>query len=151
MECKREMFFGSGTAIAICISTICYAIVMGVGWSLQRMIPDETLITSAAILTTIPIVLTASYLLFTLRFLESCSFDTRLKDCTKIVVFIAQVLAGILEIVGGVLFMDGSVSLRNQDNVLAFGISAGVFAIISGLACICAQFFLCFYTYNSKS
>ena len=151
MECKREMFFGSGTAIAICISTICYAIVMGVGWSLQRMIPDEPLITSAAILTTIPIVFTASYLLFTLRFLESCSFDTRLKDCTKIVVFIAQLLAGILEIVGGVLFMDGSVSLRNQDNVLALGISAGVFAIISGLACICAQFFLCFCTYNSKS
>ena len=37
--------------------------------------------------------------------------------------------------------MDGSVNLRNRDNVLAFRISAGVFAIISGLACICAQLF----------
>ena len=151
MKCKREVclkFFGSGTAITICISAICYAIVMGVGWTLQRMVPDEQLITTGAILTTIPIVFTASYLLFTLRFLESCSVDTRLKDWTKTVVFIAQLLAGILEIVGGILLMVGSV---NQANVLAFGIPAGVFAIISGLACICAQFFLCFCTYNPNS
>ena len=151
MKCKREMFFGSGTAIAICISTICYAIVMGVGWTLQEMHSDEPLIIIAAILTTIPIVFTASYLLLTLRFLESCSFDTRLKDCTKTVVFIAQLLAGILEIGGGILFMVGSVNLRSRDNVLAFGITAGVFAIISGLACICAQFCLCFCTYNPSS
>ena len=154
MECKRKVrltFFGSGTAITICISAICYAIVMGVGWTLQRMVPDEQLIFIAAILTTIPIVFTASYLLFTFRFLESCSVDTCLKDCTKTFVFITQLLAGILEIGGGVLFMVGSVNLRNQENVLAFGISAGVFAIISGLACICAQFFLCFCTYNPNS
>ena len=154
MKCKREVclkFFGSGTAITICISAICYAIVMGVGWTLQRMVPDEQLITTGAILTTIPIVFTASYLLFTLRFLESCSVDTCLKDCTKTFVFITELLAGILEIGGGVLFMVGSVNLRNQENVLAFGISAGVFAIISGLACICAQFFLCFCTYNPNS
>ena len=154
MEFKREVrltFFGSGTAITICISAICYAIVMGVGWTLQRMVPNEQLIFIAAILTTIPIVFTASYLLFTFRFLESCSFDTCLKDCTKTFVFITELLAGILEIGGGVLFMVGSVNLRNRENVLAFGISAGVFAIISGLACICAQFCLCFCTYNPKS
>ena len=116
--------------------------------SIQRMASNEQLITTGAILTTIPIVFTASYLLFTLRFLESCSVDTCLKDCTKTVVFITQLLAGILEIGGGVLLMVGSVNLRNQENVLAFGISAGVFAIISGLTCICAQFFLCFCTYN---
>ena len=145
---KREFrltFFGSGTAIAICISAICYAIVTGVGWTLQRMVPDEQLIFIAAILTTVPIVFTASYLLFTFRFLESCSFDTCLKDCTKTFVFITELLAGILEIGGGVLFMVASVNLRNH---LAFGISAGVFAIISGIACICAQFLLCFCTYN---
>ena len=158
MECKREIrltFFGSGTAIGICISAICYAIVMGVGWSLQRMASNEQLITTGAILTTIPIVFTVSYLLFTFRFLESCSescsSDICLKDCTKTVVFITQLLAGILEICGGALFMAGSVNRRNQENVLAFGISAGVFAIISGLTCICAQFFFCFCTYNSNS
>ena len=148
MKMKREFrltFFGSGTAIAICISAICYAIVMGVGWTLQSMVPDEQLILTAAILTTVPIVCTASYLLFTIRFLESCSFDTRLKDFTKTFVFITELLAGILEIGGGVLFMVASVNLRNH---LAFGISAGVFAIISGIACICAQFLLCFCTYN---
>ena len=154
MKMKREFrltFFGSGTAIAICISAICYAIVMGVGWTLQRMVPNEQLILTAAILTTVPIVCTASYLLFTIRFLESCSFDTRLKDFTKTFVFITELLAGIMEIGGGVLFMVASVNLRNQStggNVLAFGISAGVFAIISGVACICAQFLLCFCTYN---
>lgn len=154
MKMKREFrltFFGSGTAIAICISAICYAIVMGVGWTLQRMVPNEQLIFIAAILTTVPIVFTASYLLFTFRFLESCSFDTCLKDCTKTFVFITELLAGILEIGGGVLFMVASVNLRNQSNVLAFGISAGVFAIISGTACICAQFLLCFCTYNPTS
>ena len=157
MECKREIrltFFGSGTAIGICISAICYAIVMGVGWSLQRMASNEQLITTGAILTTIPIVFTVSYLLFTFRFLESCSEscsgDICLKDCTKTVVFITQLLAGILEICGGALFMAGSVNRRNQENVLAFGISAGVFAIISGLTCICAHFFFCFCTYNSN-
>ena len=151
MKMKREFrlkFFGSGTTIAICISAICYAIVMGVGWALQRMVPNEQLILAAAILTTLPIVFTASYLLFTLKFLQSCSFDTRLKDYAKIFVFITELLAGILEIVGGVLFMAAGVDLRNQSNVLAFGISAGVFAIISGVACICAQFLLCFCTYN---
>ena len=39
----------------------------------------------------------------------------------------------------------------NRDDVLAFGISAGVSAIISGLAWICAQFCLCFCTYIPNS
>ena len=125
------------------------------GASREWLPTNNSIITTGAILTTIPIVFTVSYLLFTFGFLESCSEscsgDICLKDCTKTVVFITQLLAGILEICGGALFMAGSVNRRNQENVLAFGISAGVFAIISGLTCICAQFFFCFCTYNSNS
>ena len=145
----RQMFSRTCTVILFVISAVCYAIAIGVGWAFQSMAPGNNLILAAAIVTTIPIILMTVFISFACMYHKSCSFDTVymyiLKECMKCPVFTIGTLAGLTEIAGAVLFVVAGV---NNLDVLAFGVSAGVFGIISGFTCICTQFSWCVDTYN---
>ena len=145
----RQTFFRTCTVILFVISAVCCAITIGVGWALQTMAPGNDLILAAAILTTVPIIFVTVFIPFACIYRKTCSFDAVhmyiLRECMKCPVFTIGTLAGLTETTGAVLFVVAGV---NNPDVLAFGVSAGVFGIISGLTCICTQFCWCVYTYN---
>ena len=75
----NEMWAGYNFILSY-MSTIPYLIVMGNGWVLQIRAPENQLILTAAIVTTIPIICIALYTCFACVFLKLYSSDIRLKD-----------------------------------------------------------------------
>ena len=146
---QHQTFFATCSIILAVISAVCYAIAIGVGWAFQSMAPENELILAAAVVTTIPSILMTAFIFCACIFRKSCSFDTVymyiLKECMKCPVFTIGMVAGLTEITGAVLFVVAGI---NNPDILAFGVSAGVFGIISGLTCISTQFCWCVYTYN---
>ena len=117
------------------IAIICYAIVMGVGWVLAtRESPGEPLILAGAIVSTLPALSLASYLCFAFTFFEACEDDS----CIKFGILTIHSCAGLVQMIGAALFIAAGATL-NEPNVLAYGISAGVFGMIAGSCCICSQ------------
>ena len=79
-----------------------------------------------------------------------------LKDCIKGFVFIIQMVAALVAIVGAVMFIVAAVVLGDPNanrlpladgiqrvDVLAYGLVAGMFGILTGITCICTQFYWC--------
>ena len=133
-EGQRKCAFRSSTTLVV-IATICYAIVMGVGWVLAiREQPREPLILAGAIVSTIPVLSLASYFCFAFTFFEACEDDS----CIKFGIFTIQSCAGLVQMIGAALFIAAGATL-NDPSVLAYGVSAGVFGMIGGCCCICSQ------------
>ena len=78
------------------------------------------------------------------------------KDCIKGFVFIIQMFAAFVAIVGAVMFIVAGVILGGPNanrlpqadgvqrvHVLAYGLVAGMFGILTGISCICTQFYWC--------
>ena len=133
-EGERKCAFRS-SSVLLTITTICYAIVMGVGWVLAiREQPVEPLILAGAIVSTIPVLSLVSYLCFAFTFHKTC------KDgfCIKFVIFTIQSCARLVQMIGAALFITAGATL-NEPNILAYGVSAGVFGMIGGCCCICSQ------------
>lgn len=119
------------------IAIICYAIVMGVGWVLAtRETSGEPLILAGAVLSTLPALALASYLCFAFTFLKACEDED--SYIIKFGILIIQSCAGLVQMIGAALFIAAGATL-NDPNVLAYGISAGVFGMIAGSCCICSQ------------
>ena len=78
------------------------------------------------------------------------------KDCTKGFVFLIQMFAALVAIVGAVMFIVAGVVLGDPNanrllladgvrriHILAYGLVAGMFGILIGISCICTQFYWC--------
>ena len=133
-EGQRKCAFRSSPVLLI-IAIMCYAIVMGVGWVLAiRESPGEPLILAGAIVSTLPVLSLTSYLCFAFTFFEACEDDS----CIKFGIFTIQSCAGLVQMIGAALFIAAGATLNDPD-VLAYGISAGVFGMIAGSCCIFSQ------------
>ena len=80
-------------------------------------------------MSTIPVLSLVSYLCFAFTFFEACEDDS----CIKFGIFTIQSCAGLVQMIGAALFI---VATLNEPNVLAYGVSAGVFGMIGGCCCI---------------
>ena len=110
---------------------------MGVGWVLAtRESPGEPLILAGAIVSTLPALSLASYLCFAFTFSNACEDGD--SYIIKFGILIIQSCAGLVQMIGAALFIAAGATLNDPD-VLAYGISAGVFGMIAGSCCICSQ------------
>ena len=133
-EGQRKCAFRS-SPVLLTITIICYAIVMGVGWVLAiREEPGQPLILAGAIVSTIPVLSLVSYLCFAFTFSEACEDDSYI----KFGIYTIQSCAGLVQMIGAALFIAAGATL-NEPNVLAYGVSAGVFGMIGGCCCIVSQ------------
>ena len=55
-----------------------------------------------------------------------------------------QSCAGLVQMIGAALFIAAGATL-NEPNILAYGVSAGVFGMIGGCCCIVSQCCCCIY------
>ena len=145
MDAKKTLTCVCGVVMFI-ISFTCYAVVMGVGWSLQQMLPMAVpLVTVAAIVSSIPALAVAAYIWLLCVFNKSCD------EGGFFCLFIVEMLAGVIEIIGGILFIAAGAT-TNDPTVLARGVPAGVFALIAGVTYIvCQAFFLGRYKLSEDS
>ena len=120
------------------------------------MVPESRLVLLAAIVSTIPTIFAAAYICFICIFIKPCSSNMYLKDCIKGFVFTIQMFAAFVAIVGAVMFIVAGVILGDPNanrlpladgvqrvDVLAYGLVAGMFGILTGISCICTQFYWC--------
>ena len=126
------------------MSTIPYLIVMGTGWALQIRAPENQLILTAAIVTTIPIIFVTLYTCFACVFLKLYSSDIRLKDRYSYYTFlelykrsftlIIQMVAAITEVGGAVLFLVAGYT-EQSGSIHSIGHVAGMIGIITSCCC----------------
>ena len=124
------------------MSAIPYLIVMGTGWALQAMAPENQLILTVAIVTTIPNIFVTLYTCFTCMFLKLHSSEIRLKDrhimhswnCIKSFALIIQMLAGVIEVGGAVLFLLADYT-GLSDSIRTIGHAAGLIGIMTSCCC----------------
>ena len=124
------------------MSAIPYLIVMGTGWALQIMAPENQLILVAALVTTTPIIFVTLYTCFACVFLKLNSSDIRLKNrhimhswnCIKSFALIIQMLAGVIEVGGAVLFLVAAYT-GLSDSIRSIGHVAGLIGIMTSCCC----------------
>ena len=99
------------------ISFCAYVITVGVGWSLnQDVLPDKSLIMGAAIVTTIPVFAVMATCLLALwvggenRAVGACA------RCSLLIIL----LAGVFEIVGGILFIVAGATLKDENSNMVY-------------------------------
>ena len=121
--------------MAIC-SFAFYAITMGVGWALnQNVYPGNSLVLGAAVVSTIPVFAVLGYTYLVCLFGKENAIEG-IGGC----VLIVQGVATVFEVIGGILFIAAGATLKEENpNILAYGVSAGVFGILAGITCCCAQ------------
>lgn len=125
--------------VFLVVSSICYAIVMGVGWALTlNVYPGTALIWAAAVITSIPVICTFVFLRYG-RYL-ACS-EVVSEAATNCVICIVMI-SGFFEVVGGALFIIAGVTISDR-RVFAYGISAGVFGILAAFSFVISQ--CCWY------
>ena len=119
-------------SVSCAISFVAYIIAMGVGWALDQMFPGDITTRAAAIVSTIPVISIAGYLVV------ACMFGAEVcKPWASGCMITCIVFSWLFEIVGGVLFIVAGVS-----HDLEFGVTAGVFSIVAGFSCCGYLFFL---------
>lgn len=144
-------------AVGSIISFVCYGFLMGIGWIFQKIFPDNQLIFAAAVVSTIPFIFSAVYICAGCIFIKPCSSNTRFKDCVKGFVFIIQMFAAVVAIVGAVMFTVAGATQRYHNDtrlnmeaaqnqsvlILTLGLLAGMFGVLTGISCICTQLYWC--------
>ena len=134
-EGQRKCAFGSST-VPLVMAIICYTIVMGVGWGVFAIqeTPGEPLILAGAVVSTIPVLSLVSYLCFAFTFCKEHKDNSYI----RFGIITIHSCAGLVQMIGAALFIAAGATL-NEPNVLAYGVSAGVFGMIGGCCCICSQ------------
>ena len=122
------------------LSTLCaiasfvfYVITMGVGWALdQTVFPINSTIRAGAIISTIPVIAIVGYIIIIAMF-----GSDNVNPCAGLCMISLLLLAGLLECIGGVIFIVAGAQASN-DRILEFGLSAGIFGIFAGCSCCCS-------------
>ena len=128
---------GCGILMAI-FSFVFYAITMGVGWALnQNVYPGNSLILGGAVVSTIPVFAVMAYAVVACMCnKDQCDAVQGIAACALLI----QSVATIFEVIGGILFIAAGATLKDKNSdVFAYGVSAGVFGILAGITCCCAQ------------
>lgn len=118
-----------------------YVVTMGVGWALnQNVYPGNSLILGGAVVSTIPVFAVLGYA-YSARV---CGMDNALLESIGGCILVVQCAASVFEVIGGILFIAAGATLKEENpNILAYGVSAGVFSILAGITCCCAQCCCC--------
>lgn len=107
-------------------------------WFVERVDSTNDLMFKAAVLTTFAS--SATYgLVWILARVVYTGAESKLGSCILMQSIILAFSAGMLEIAGGLMFLSAS-GLTNGPGVIAYGVSAGIFALISGITCCCGTF-----------
>ena len=123
------------SAVLLVISWVCWVIMVSNGWKLYAMVyPENQLVYAAAIISSIPFYAVA------LHFLCICPFGKSYLESNGVLgcLLVFEMLAGVTEIVGGIMFITATL---NDPNV--YGVSAGIFGIIAGVTNIIFQLRCC--------
>ena len=138
----RIFKFGIVAIVFLSISLISFLIVLGLGWYYNREIDsDDHIFTAGIAVTTVPI--------FALMVLGIFLPLSAKLDCLAVIFWVILVIivisTGIFEIIGGVILLVAG-GLGESSQAIAFGISAGVFGLVSGAAFFCSMivFGVCF-------
>ena len=140
---KRLYKFGIVAGVFFTLSLICYVIVVGMGWFYNRLIdPEDNVFLTAAVVTTAPIF--ALIGLFCLCQPSSTgrggadNADPCLGKVLFVVFAVLVISAGILQAVGGVIFLVAG-GLGGSSQALSYGIPAGLFGLVGGALCFCSM------------
>lgn len=107
-------------------------ITIGIGWSLNRDVyTGNGLILAGAVITSIPVFSVLACLCAFVKF----GHDSPITAAASICAIVITISAGIFEFVGAILFIAAGATLRDEDKVLAYGVSAGVFGLIAAFTC----------------
>ena len=121
---------GAIAIISIAVSIIAFCIVMAVGWPYtESVLPENDSVKAAAILATVPLFAIVGGILMC-----GSLFSPEIK-CTIYVGACIVFFGAAIELAAGILFV---VNLGDDSRAMAFGVSAGVFAMIAALGCCIA-------------
>ena len=121
-------------AVFFAISCTAFIISMSVGWSfVERIDRTHDLMLRAALTTA-----SASSALFGLIWIFArvvyTGAESKFGSCILFSSIILVFFSGFLSVVGGVIFLTAS-GLTEGPGVVSYGVSAGIFALISGVTC----------------
>ena len=124
-------------AVLVYISFVCFVILTGVGWAFAIAIhPGNPLMLAGAVASTIPV---TCFIAFpcTLLTCSFCCVDKNKRETMGNLIFLVEILLGVCEFIGGVLFITAGVTLNTDPLVITLGGCTVMFGIIVVICSLC--------------
>ena len=124
-------------AVQVYISFVCFVILTAAGWAFAIAIhPGNPLMLAGAVVSTVPI---TCFIAFpcTLLTCGFCCVDKNKRETMGNLIFLIEILLGVCEFIGGVLFIAAGVTLNADPLVITLGGCTIVFGIIVVTCSLC--------------
>ena len=124
-------------AVLVYISFVCFVILTAVGWALAIAIhPGNSLMLAGAVASTVPV---TCFIAFpcTLLTCSFCCVDKNKRETMGNLIFLVEILLGVCEFIGGVLFIAAGVTLNTDPLVITLGGCTVMFGIIVVICSLC--------------
>ena len=131
------------------LSSFCYCVTLGTGWPFYRkIVPHDHCALAAAIISTIPIVAFFVYIFFDWNFgrlVRRLQEGAPVNQCELVCFISIGLVVGILEAIGGIIFL----ATVAGASVKTLGIVAGISGLLSGCS-FCGGFCGFYYQFRGE-